>query len=141
MKILVDTSVWSLALRRKTPPDNLFVDELNELIKERRVQMIGPIRQEILSGIREEAQFQTLKKQLSAFSDLEMVTEDYERAAEIFNTNRRQGIQGSNTDFLICALSERYDMPILTTDEDFKLFQKHIPIRLHEPRFKEKRNI
>jgi len=71
MKILVDTSVWSSALRRKTPPDNLFVNELNELIKERRVQMIGPIRQEILSGIREEAQFQTLKKHLGAFADLE----------------------------------------------------------------------
>lgn len=141
MKILVDTSVWSLALRRKTPPDNLFVDELNELIKERRVQMIGPIRQEMLSGIRDEAQFQTLKKQLRAFPDLELVTEDYERAAEIFNINRRHGIQGSNTDFLICTLSERYDMPILTTDEDFKLFQKHIPIKLYEPRFKEKRNI
>lgn len=52
LKNLVDTSVWSLALRRKTIPANRFVDELNELIKERRVQMIGPIRQEILSGIR-----------------------------------------------------------------------------------------
>ena len=132
------TSVWSLALRRKTPPNNLCVDELNELIKERRVQMIGPIRQEILSGVRNEAQFQTLRKYLSAFPDLELVTEDYERAAEIFNINRHQGIQGSNTDFLICAISERYELPILTTDEDFKLFQKHVPIKLHEPRFKEK---
>ena len=116
------------------------MDELNELIKERRVQMIGPIRQEILSGIREEAQFQALKKHLSAFLDLELMTEDYERAAEMFNINRRQGIQGSNTDFLICAVSERYEMPILTTDEDFKQFQKHITIELHEPRFKEKQD-
>jgi len=138
MKILVDTSVWSFALRRNTPPDNLFVDELNELIKERRVQMVGPIRQEILSGIREEAQFQTLRKHLSTFPDLELITADYERAAEMLNINRRQGIQGSNTDFLICAISERHDMPILTTDKDFELFQKYIPINLHIPRFKEK---
>ncbi len=138
MKILVDTSVWSLALRRKTVPNNRFVYELNELIKERRVQMIGPIRQEILSGIREEAQFQALKQHLRAFLDLELVPEDYERAAEMFNINRRQGIQGSNTDFLICAISERYEMPLLTTDEDFKLFQKYITLKLHEPRFKEK---
>lgn len=134
MKILVDTSVWSLALRRKTPPNNSFVGELGELIKERRVQMIGPIRQEILSGIRNDTQFQTLKTYLSAFPDLELATKDYERAAEIFNINRRQGVQGSNTDFLICAVSEQYEMPILTTDEDFRLFQKHIPLKLHQPR-------
>ncbi len=96
MRILADTSVWSLALRRKAPFDNPFVHELNELVKERRVQIIGPIRQEILSGIREEAQFKTLQKHLSAFPDLELVTADYERAATFFNINRRQGIQGSN---------------------------------------------
>lgn len=135
MKVLVDTSVWSLALRRKTPPDNPFGHELNELIKERRVQMIGPIRQEILSGLREEAQFRTLKEHLSVFSDLELITSDYERAAEFFNINRRKGVQGSNTDFLICAVAERYDIPILTTDDDFKLFQQHIPITLYQPRF------
>ena len=60
MKVLVDTSVWSLALRRRTPPDNPYVQEFNELIKERRVQMIGPIRQELLSGIRDEAQFKVI---------------------------------------------------------------------------------
>ncbi|MDX1522141.1 MAG: PIN domain-containing protein [Anaerolineae bacterium] len=137
MKILVDTSVWSLALRRKTPPDNPFVHELSELIKERRVQMMGPIRQEILSGIKEETQFKALQKHLTAFPDLELTTADYERAAEFFNTNRRKGIQGSNTDFLICAVAERYDMAILTTDDDFKLFQQHIPITLHQPRFED----
>ncbi len=87
----------------KTPLDHPFVYELNELIKERRVQMIGPIRQEILSGLKEETQFKALQKHLNAFPDLELITTDYERAAAFFNTNRRKGIQGSNTDFLICA--------------------------------------
>ncbi len=135
MKVLVDTSVWSLALRRKTPPDNPSVHELYELVKERRVQIIGPIRQEILSGLREEAQFKALQRHLSSFFDLELTTADYERAARFFNINRRQGVQGSNTDFLICAVAKRYAMPILTTDDDFKLFQQHIPITLHQPRF------
>jgi len=58
MKVLADTNVWSLALRRKVPPDNIFVDTLHQLIKERQIQMLGAIRQEILSGIREDAQFQ-----------------------------------------------------------------------------------
>jgi hypothetical protein len=50
MKVLVDTSVWSLSLRRSLPSDNAEVSELIELIKEVRIQMIGPVRQEILSG-------------------------------------------------------------------------------------------
>lgn len=135
MKILVDTTVWSLALRRKRSTQSPFVDELNALIKERRIQMIGPVRQEILSGIREEAQFKLLQNHLSAFLDLELTTADYEKAAQFFNLNRRKGIQGSNTDFLICAVAVRHDMAILTTDDDFKLFQQHIPITLHQPRF------
>ncbi len=137
MNVLVDTSVWSLALRRKSPTDNPFIQEFKELIKERRVQIIGPIRQEILSGIKEDAQFKRLQKHLNAFFDLELIIADYERAAEFFNINRRQGIQGSNTDFLICAVAERYNLPILTTDRDFELFQQHIPITLHQHRFEE----
>ena len=134
MKVLVDTSVWSLSLRRKKVLDDPFVLELRELIQELRVQMIGPIRQEILSGIRSSRQFEALRNRLRAFPDLGLTPVDYERAAGFFNLTRWKGIQGSNTDFLICALSERCKMPILTTDEDFKHYQQHIPISLHTPR-------
>ena len=134
MKILVDTSVWSLALRRKKSDDDPFVAELKELITELSVQIIGPIRQEILSGIKDQSQFENLRDHLRAFPDLELRSSDYERAAEFFNINRQKGIQGSNIDFLICAVSARYDMSILTTDKDFSLFQDNIPIRLHVPR-------
>jgi len=54
VNVLVDTSVWSLALRRKARRDHAMVDELAELIREGRVMMMGPIRQELLSGIKEE---------------------------------------------------------------------------------------
>ena len=94
--------------------------------------MIGPIRQELLSGIREKAQFETLRDHLRAFPDLPLTAADFERAAEFFNIARGKGIQGSNTDFLICAISAEHDMPILTTDEDFTLFQAHLPIKLHQ---------
>ena len=57
MKIIVDTCIWSLALRRVKANDSEHVKELRQLIKEFRVQMIGPIRQEILSGIRSKKQF------------------------------------------------------------------------------------
>lgn len=47
---------------------------------------------------------------------------------------RKKGIQGSNTDFLICAISSRHEMPILTTDKDFTNFQSVFPVLLHVPR-------
>jgi len=75
MKVIVDTSVWSLALRRDKGEPNAIVNEFRHMIQDHRVQMIGPIRQEILSGIRSESQFTPLlhKRRLrilhSAFYD------------------------------------------------------------------------
>jgi predicted nucleic acid-binding protein len=134
MKVLVDTSVWSLALRRNQVAEDSFVKELRELVSELRVQMTGPVRQELLSGIRSRNQCVSLQERLRAFPDMELVSDDYERAAEFFNICRQKGVQGSNTDFLLCAVSARNHMPILTTDADFNLFQLHIPIILHQPR-------
>jgi hypothetical protein len=110
MKVIVDTCVWSLALRRNIAPDEVYVDELSELVRELRVQIIGPIRQEILSGIRNDEHFIKLRDKLRAFPDIEVTMEDYERGAEFFNLCRSSGIQGSNTDFLICAISFRCKM-------------------------------
>ncbi|HHD63153.1 MAG TPA: PIN domain nuclease, partial [Desulfobulbaceae bacterium] len=134
MKIIIDTCVWSLALRRSEPQENAYVTELTELIKEIRAQLIGPVRQELLSGIKSGKQFDLLRKHLRAFEEVEIEMEDYELAAEYFNTARQKGIQGSNTDFLICAISKRHKMPILTTDKDFNHFQTLLPIELHKPR-------
>jgi predicted nucleic acid-binding protein len=132
--VLVDTSVWSLALRRKKTASTPHVQELARLINDMRVQIIGPIRQEILSGIRTEAQFISVRKYLRAFPDLLTTADDYEYAAELFTLLRGKGIQGSNTDFLLCAVSLRHSMSIFTTDNDFALFAQHIPLRLHSTR-------
>jgi len=134
MKIIVDTCVWSLALRRKKSIENEYVNELKELIKEVRVQLIGPVRQELLSGIKTKKQFNLLRDHLRSFEEIDIKSEDYELAAEYFNTARDKGIQGSNTDFLICAISTRHKMPILTTDKDFMNFQTVLPIELHRTR-------
>jgi predicted nucleic acid-binding protein len=135
MRVLVDTCIWSLALSRKkqTSPD-IQVAEFQELVKEVRVQLIGPIRQEILSGIKTKSQFSRLKKVLSAFPDLPLTSEDFELAAEYCNTLRGKGIQGSNMDFIICAVSARNNLPIFTIDNDFNLFEKNLPITLYELR-------
>ena len=134
MKIIIDTCVWSLALRRNEPQSNKYIEELKELIKEVRVELIGPVRQELLSGIKSKKQFNLLRSHLKAFKDLKLEKEDYELAAEYFNAARKKGIQGSNTDFLICAISTRRKMPILTTDKDFSNLKEVLPIKLHLPR-------
>ncbi len=131
MMVLVDTSVWSLALRRRIMDSSQHAQDLIKLINNMQVQMIGPIRQEILSGIRVESQFVAVRDQLRAFPDLLLTSDHFEYAAELFNIVRAKGIQGSNTDFLICSVSLRHSLPIFTTDNDFILFAKHIPIKLH----------
>jgi len=132
MKVLVDTSVWSLALRRGKLSISAPAQELQQLIQDHRVKMIGPIRQEILSGIRNDSQFNKLRKHLESFPDLPILTNDYVRAAKFFNLCRSKGIQGSNTNFLICAVAVRNKFSIFTTDKDFELFSKHIKIILHQ---------
>lgn len=134
MKVLVDTCIWSMALRRSDATDGPEVPELMELVKELRVQLIGPVRQEILSGIKSIDQFTKIRDHLRPFPDLELTTSDVELAAEFFNLCRGRGVQGSNTDFLICALAVRHQMPIFTTDADFTFFRQHLPIKLHRPR-------
>jgi predicted nucleic acid-binding protein len=119
MNVLVDTSVWSLALRRRTSPDALAVHELRSLIEEGRVVMVGAIRQELLSGVRTADQSHRLRDALRAFPDLELETADYEDGAACFNRCRSRGLQGSNTDFLLCAVALRRKMAILTPVGDF----------------------
>ena len=131
MKVLVDTSVWSLALRRKEPGD--IAEKLTELILESLVVIIGPVRQEILSGISDKAAYDRLKAHLQSFDDLTITTRDYETAAEYFNTCRKNGVQGSHTDFIICAVAVNNDLLISTTDDDFEHYAKHLPIRLYKP--------
>jgi predicted nucleic acid-binding protein len=131
MKVLVDTSVWSLALRRRGRIDAPAVQELRLLIDESRVAMIGPIRQELLNGLRTPESFVVLRNHLRAFADEPLVSADYERAAQHFNSCRAVGVQGSNTDFLICAAAERRNIPILTTDRDFDRYAALLPISLH----------
>ena len=131
MKVLVDTSVWSLALRHRGKADRPEVHELATLIGEGRVAMIGPIRQELLSGIRTRESFERLRDHLRAFADQPLSADDHDRAAEHFNTCRARGVQGSNTDFLICAVAERRGLAILTTDADFTRYARLLPIALH----------
>ena len=134
MNVLVDTSVWSLALRRAKRVDSTVSGELAELIGEGRVVMLGAVRQEVLSGMKIKAQFDQLREHLRSFPDLELETADYEEAASAFNRCRERGVQGSNTDFLICAAAVRRKLAVYTTDGDFRQFASILKVELHEPR-------
>jgi predicted nucleic acid-binding protein len=134
MKLLVDTSVWSLALRKKdySEEEKKVVNKLAKLIRELEIEIIGPIRQEILSGIKEKERFYELKNKIGIFRDLEIKTEDYELAAEYFNECRKHGIQGSHIDYLICAVAVNNKLKIMTLDGDFVQYQKYIPIKIEK---------
>jgi hypothetical protein len=135
MNVLVDTPVWSLALRRKpadlNPLERRLIEALAELIREGRVQLVGPVRQELLSGIREEAQFRRLRDYLRAFPEQVLAAEDYEEAAQMNDRCRNRGVAGSAVDFLICAAAQRRGWSILTTDRDFQNYAAVLPLRLY----------
>src|ERR1039458_10198331 len=102
MNILVDTSVWSLALRLKSASLNttekFVVAELSELIREGRARLIGLVRQELLSGIKTTEHYERLRLHLRSFPDEPIDTSDHEEAAKAGNRCRGKGIVGSTGD-------------------------------------------
>jgi predicted nucleic acid-binding protein len=122
MKVLVDTSIWSLALRQKGGPAKLNEEEkrlvalLVEAIRDGRVLMAGPVRQEVLSGIATPEQFAEVKIRLDPFQDQPIAPEDYIEAARLYNLCRRRGVECGAVDMLLCALAYRNEWTILARD-------------------------
>ncbi len=98
-----------------------------------RVVLVGPIRQELLSGVREGAVFNRLRERLRDFDDEPLTTEDFEVAAQAHNACRKAGVAGSAMDFLICAVAQQRQIAVFTTDKDFERYASVLPIRLYEP--------
>ncbi len=130
MKVIVDTCVWSSVLRRDKIANREIEKKLIALILNNDALIIGPIRQEILSGYSDKKKFNELMNKLEAFPNLEIIDDDYILAAEFSNDCRKKGIQGSHIDFLICAVAYRYKLPIFTTDKDFLNYSKYLDIKL-----------
>jgi predicted nucleic acid-binding protein len=121
VKVIVDTCVWSLSLRR-TNQANLnsneiqILAELKDAIRGRRAAILGPIRQEVLSGIRDKVRFAKTGDLLDPFLDEEITSEDYVQAARLFNLCRDNGIECGPVDILICSIAVSNGYKILTTD-------------------------
>lgn len=130
--ILVDTCIWSAALRSTSLAEKKTATSLAQLIDEHRVKVIGPIRQELLSGCSNKSKYETLRRKLSYFPNHPILDQDYEAAAEYSNICRTKGIQGSHIDFLICAVASRNQTQIYTSDKDFEHYKKHLPVQLYK---------
>lgn len=131
MNCIVDTSVWSLALRRNKTVESIEVHKLKTLInKGEKIFLLGIIVQEILQGIRDCGQLKKVRDAISCFPIIEPVFEDYVYAAELFNHCRSKGIQASTIDFLIASICIRNDFFLLSADKDFQNICRHSKLKL-----------
>lgn len=132
MRILVDTSVWSLALRRKQA-DSTAAALLKSYIETgENLSLIGIILQEILSGISSDTLFNKLEDYLTAFPLLAVEREDHISAAQLRNTCKKKGLRVGTIDALIAAVCIRRDLLLLSTDKDFQAIAKVSELKLIE---------
>jgi len=132
--IVVDTTIWSKAYRRKknSNENQAVLKELYDILDMEEEILIGPVRQELLSGISNKDVFDDLAIKLDGFNNYEVQLADHDLAAEFFNICTSNGIQGSQTDYVICAVAHRYNSEIFTQDNDFNNYKKYLPIKLHK---------
>jgi predicted nucleic acid-binding protein len=119
LSVLVDTSVWSLALRRDSPPPLSEVDELRRALEAGAVYSTGLILQELLQGFPKANARKQIIKHFAALPLLVPDRDDHIEAAELRNTCRRKGVQIGTIDALLAGLCIRHKLTILTTDKDF----------------------
>jgi len=131
VNVIVDTCVWSRFLRRNRLSTDPVAAEVARLVRADAVELMGPIRQELLSGAQPDERFEQLRDYLRFYRNLPLDEADDELAASYYNLCRQRGIQGTGTDLLICAAAVRRGLKIFTTDADFDSFATYLPIKLH----------
>lgn len=140
MTLLVDTSVWSLALRRDAEAAEPEVQELKEaLFGAEVVVTTGLVLQELLQGFSgAEAQTQIIAH-FAALPLLQPDRDDHIGAAALRNACRQSGVQLGTIDALLAQLAIRHDLTLLTTDKDFAHAAKHCPLRVWPAKSRAKR--
>lgn len=121
MRVLVDTSVWSLALRRKGPADHPSVGALASLLRSGEdVFVSGLILQEVLQAFRSDASFRTILRHLEPFPLLDLGRSDYVAAATLHRRCAAKGLGVSTSDCQIAMAAIRHECLLLTADRDFE---------------------
>jgi predicted nucleic acid-binding protein len=131
MNVFVDTSVWSLALRRTQPPSVPQVQLLAKCLERGDVVITtGLVLQELLQGFGGPKAKGQIIQRFSHLPTIAPEIEDHIEAADLKNLCRRKGVQVSTIDALIAQLCIRHDLPLLTTDEDFRRIARHSSLEL-----------
>jgi predicted nucleic acid-binding protein len=128
--LLVDTSVWSLALRRDHPRRDRHVRRFHDALTDGEVVLTGVVLQELLQGLVDGSAKDRLVAQLVKLSLLVPSRDDHLMAAELFTTCRRKGVQLGTVDALLAALCIRRDLVLLSTDRDFTHAARHIGLTI-----------
>ncbi len=133
MNVLVDTSVWSLALRRDAPSAVPEIAELRRSLEAGAVYCTGLVLQELLQGFAKPKAQRQIIEHFSALPLLVPDREDHIRAADMRNRCRRKGVQAGTIDALIAQLCVRYELTMLTTDNDFHSMASVISLSVWVP--------
>ncbi len=134
MSLLVDTSVWSLLLRRDRPDDSPEVAAVTEALESgARILSTGLILQELLQGFSGPKARRQIVERFSAFPLLVPDREDHVSAADLHNRCRARGVQTGTIDALLAQLCIRHELTLLTTDVDFQHIAKHAPLQVWAP--------
>ena len=130
MTVLVDTSVWSLALRRDTPPSNPAIAELTTALESDLVVTTGLIVQELLQGFLPERTQAEIRQRFGVLPAVQPTRDDHIAAADLRNACRRAGVQLGTIDALIAQLCITHDLELLSADHDFVHAARHCDLRL-----------
>lgn len=131
MRVLVDTSVWSLAVRRKVKSPEPQAVQLRDLIAAgHSVFLTGIILTEVLSSIRHDEQMIKIRELLEAFPILELDRQGYAEAAQLSSRCRRKGVQASTIDSLIAQTAITHECFLLSADQDFQHIAQHCNLKL-----------
>lgn len=134
MDLLVDTSVWSLALRRDIDAIEPAVRHLRAALESGEgVFTTGLVLQELLQGFHGPKARDAIIERFASLPLLVPDRTDHVEAADLRNTCRRDGIQVGTIDALLAQLCLRHGLLLLTTDRDFELIARHVAIRLWSP--------
>jgi predicted nucleic acid-binding protein len=134
LNLLVDTSVWSLLLRRDRPADVPQVDALIQALETgNRILCTGLILQELLQGFSGAKDKRQIIERFAAFPLLNPDREDHIAAAELRNLCRARGVQAGTIDALLAQLCIRHELTLLTTDVDFSHIARHTDLRVWNP--------
>jgi predicted nucleic acid-binding protein len=131
MTLLVDTSVWSLALRRDGAVTTPEVAALREAIEGSDVVVTtGLVLQELLQGFNGPKDRQAIMDRFGALPLIQPDREDHVAAAEVRNACRRSGVQMGTIDALLIQLCGRHDLTLLSADKDFSNAAAFVPFKL-----------